>query len=399
MIQSTRKATREQTKQHNNRLVLSTIYQQGEVSRADIARTTHLTATTVSSIVVDYLEKGLVAETGSKLLARGKPATLLSVVDDAYHLIGLDLARSEFQGAVMNLRGEKIHQAGIPIEGQTGEAALNLVYNLIDQLLEKVESPLLGIGIAAPGIIDAENGIVRYAVNFGWYDLPLQDLLTERYDFPVQMANDNHVAVLAEQTFGNHTSNQDLVVLKVGHGVGAGIILNGQLFYGAGHGAGEIGHVRVVEDGELCSCGNHGCLETITSSRALVKRAQTIAENDPNSPLHQFALNLEEMKIADVVHAFNVGDPALQTLVEETGDALGLALANVVGVLSVSTILVAGSVAGFGEPLLERMQTAVNTSSLSHVASHTQIELASLDQNIVLLGTTALLLSQELGVM
>ena len=399
MIQSTRKATREQTKQHNNRLVLSTIYQQGEVSRADIARTTHLTATTVSSIVVDYLEKGLVAETGSKLLARGKPATLLSVVDNAYHLIGLDLARSEFQGAVMNLRGEKIHQVGIPIEGQTGEAALNLVYNLIDQLLEKVESPLLGIGIAAPGIIDAENGIVRYAVNFGWYDLPLQDLLTERYDFPVQMANDNHVAVLAEQTFGNHTSNQDLVVLKVGHGVGAGIILNGQLFYGAGHGAGEIGHVRVVEDGELCSCGNHGCLETITSSRALVKRAQTIAENDPNSPLHQFALNLEEMKIADVVHAFNVGDPALQTLVEETGDALGLALANVVGVLSVSTILVAGSVAGFGEPLLERMQTAVNTSSLSHVASHTQIELASLDQNIVLLGTTALLLSQELGVM
>jgi len=399
MIQSTRKATREQTKRHNNRLVLSTIYQQGEVSRADIARRTHLTATTVSSIVADYLEKGLVAETRSQLLARGKPATLLSVVDNAYHLIGLDLARSEFQGAVMNLRGEKIHQVGIPIEGQTGEAALNLVYNLIDQLLEKVESPLLGIGIAAPGIIDAENGIVRYAVNFGWYDLPLQDLLTERYDFPVQMANDNHVAVLAEQTFGNHTSNQDLVVLKVGHGVGAGIILNGQLFYGAGHGAGEIGHVRVVEDGELCSCGNHGCLETITSSRALVKRAQTIAENDPNSPLHQFALNLEEMKIADVVHAFNVGDPALQTLVEETGDALGLALANVVGVLSVSTILVAGSVAGFGEPLLERMQTAVNTSSLSHVASHTQIELASLDQNIVLLGTTALLLSQELGVM
>jgi len=399
MIQSTRKATREQTKQHNNRLVLSTIYQQGEVSRADIARTTHLTATTVSSIVVDYLEKGLVAETGSKLLARGKPATLLSVVDDAYHLIGLDLARSEFQGAVMNLRGEKIHQAGIPIEGQTGEAALNLVYNLIDQLLEKVESPLLGIGIAAPGIIDAENGIVRYAVNFGWYDLPLQDLLTERYGFPVQMANDNHVAVLAEQTFGNHKSSQDLVVLKVGHGIGAGIILNGQLFYGAGHGAGEIGHVKVMEDGELCSCENHGCLETITSSRAIVKRAQTIAENDPNSPLHQFAPNLEEMKIADVVKAFEVDDPALQTLVEETGDALGLALANVVGVLSVSTILVAGSVAGFGQPLLERMQTAVNNSSLSHVASHTQIELASLDQNIVLLGTTALLLSQELGVM
>ncbi len=399
MIKIAQKATRAQSKRHNNQLVLSTIYQKGEISRAEIARSTHLTATTVSNIVAEYMKMGLVAETGSMTLARGKPPTLLSVVDDAYHLIGLDLARSEFQGAVMNLRGEQIHRASIAIDGQTGEATLNLVYEIIDQLLAQAEAPLLGIGIAAPGIIDAEHGIVRHAVNFGWYGLPMRDLLTERYDLPVHIANDNHVAVLAEQTFGKHKGSQDLVVFKVGHGIGAGIILNGRLFYGAGHGAGEIGHVKVIENGELCSCGNHGCLETIASSRAIVKRAQAIAENDPGSSLHQFAPDLPEMKIADVVQAFGAGDPALQTLVAEIGRILGMALANIVGVLSVPTILIAGSVAAFGDPLLAEMQMVVDTGSLSHLASHTQIEPASLDQDIVLLGTTALLLSLELGVM
>ena len=398
MIGSTRKVTREQTKRHNNRLVLSTIYQHGEISRADIARSTRLTATTVSTIVTEYMEIGLVEEKGSMVLARGKPPTLLSIVDDAYHLIGLDLARSEFQGAVMNLRGEQIYQTSIAIDGQTGEAALNEVYELTDRLLEKASSPLLGIGIAAPGLIDSENGIVRHAVNFGWQELPLQDLLTERYDVPVRIANDNHVAVLAEQTFGDHKGNQDLVVVKVGHGIGAGIILNGKLFYGAGHGAGEIGHVRVVKNGEVCTCGNRGCLETVASSRAIVKQARSIAENNSHSLLHQFVPTMQELKIADVVRAYEAGDPELKMLVDEIGEFLGLAMANIVGVLSVSTILVAGSVAKFGKPLLDKMQTEVKTSSLSHVTGHTKIEFASLDQNIVLLGTTALLLSHELGV-
>lgn len=398
MLRSTRKVTREQTKIHNSRLVLKTIFDQGEISRADIARTTDLTATTVSGIVAEAIDKGLVEEVGSITLARGKPPTLVSMVKDSRHLIGLDLARSEFQGAVMNLRGEQMQQVCIPVDGQTGDEALDLVYELIDALVNSSDIPLLGIGIAAPGIIDAGNGVVGHAVNFGWYGLPLRRLLNDRYGLPVYVANDNDVAVLAEYTFGDYKSSTDLVVVSVGHGIGAGIVLGGQLFYGHGFGAGEIGHVAVVEDGELCMCGNYGCLETIASSRAIVKRAQSIAQENRESLLHQYATDLKGLKIGAVVHAYEAGDPYLQEVVADVGRYLGVALANLVGVLSVPTILVAGSVAQFGQPLLAALREVVAKHSLAALASQTQIEFSSLDRDIIFLGTTALVLSQELGV-
>ena len=398
MFPSTKKVTREQTKIHNNRLVLKTIYAHGEISRADIARITRLTATTVSGIVAESITKGLVEEVGSIPVARGKPPTLLSMAKDSRQLIGLDLARSEFQGAVMNMRGEQLQQASIAVDEQTGEEALGLVYDLIDTLIVTTEMPLLGIGIAAPGIIDAGNGVVRHAVNFGWYDLPLRQLLNDRYDLPVYVANDNDVAVLAEYTFGEYKSSSDLVVVSAGHGIGAGIVLGGQLFYGHGFGAGEIGHVAVVENGERCMCGNYGCLETISSSRAIVKRAQSIAQANPNSLVHQFVPDLQELKIGAVVQAFEAGDSELQEVVADVGHYLGVALANLVGVLSVPTILVAGSVAQFGQPLLATLREVVAKNSLAALASHTKIEFSSLGRDIVFLGTTALLLSQELGV-
>ena len=398
MLRSTRKVTREQTKIHNSRLVLKTIFDQGEISRADIARTTDLTATTVSGIVAEAIDNGLVEEVGSITLARGKPPTLVSMVKDSRFLIGLDLARSEFQGAVMNLRGEQLHQVSIAVDGQTGDEALDLVYELIDALVKTTDNPLLGIGIAAPGIIDAGNGVVRHAVNFGWYDLPLRRLLNDRYGLPVHIANDNDVAVLAEYTFGAYKSSSDLVVVSVGHGIGAGIVLGGQLFHGHGFGAGEIGHVVVVEDGELCMCGNSGCLETIASSRAIVKRAQSIAQANPESLLHQYATDLQELKIGAVVHAYEAGDSYLQEVVVDVAYYLGVALANLVGVLSVPTILVAGSVAQFGQPLLTALREVVAKHSLAALASQTKIEFSSLDHDIIFLGTTAVVLSQELGV-
>ncbi len=398
MFRSTRKVTREQTKIHNNHLVLKTIFSQGEISRADLARVTDLTATTVSGIVAEAIEKGLVEEIGPIARARGKPPTLVSMVKDSHHLIGLDLARSEFHGAVMNLRGEQLQRMSIPVDGQTGDKALNLVYKLIDALVKTTDAPLLGIGIAAPGIIDAGNGVVRHAVNFGWYELPLRQLLNDRYGLPVHVANDNDVAVLAEYTFGAYKSSTDLVVVSVGHGIGAGIILGGRLFYGHGFGAGEIGHVVVVEDGELCMCGNYGCLETIASSRAVIKRAQSIAQENPESSLHQYAADLQELKIGAVVEAYEAGDSNLQEVVADVGHYLGVALANLVGVLSVPTILIAGSVSQFGQPLLVTLREVVAKHSLAALASQTEIEFSSLDHDIIFLGTTALILSQELGV-
>lgn len=391
------KATRKQTRAHNSHLVLKTIYDCGQISRADIARATRLTRPTVSDVVADLMERGLVEEVGHGPSAGGKPPILLSVVDDSRHLIGIDLASGEFRGAVVNLRGEIRHRVNLPLRGQDGDVALALVYELIDDLVAATNSPLLGIGIGTPGLMDVMNGVVRRAVNLDWQDLPLRSLLQERYGLPVYVANDCQVAALAEYTFGEGKGVENLVVVKVEHGIGAGIVLNGRLFYGDTFGAGEIGHVAVVENGQQCRCGNFGCLETVASARAIIQRAQAIAQNDPRSLLHQFVASSEEITIDAVCQAFEAGDEVVREMILEVGRYLGIAAANLVGVLSTRRILIAGSVACFGRAWLDKIRQEMVKRSLAMVAGETEVGISSIGPDIVILGASALVLTYELG--
>ncbi len=392
-----KKATRQQTRAHNSRLVLKTIYGERQISRADVARLTDLTRTTVSDAVSELLKDGLVAEIGPGPSAGGKPPILLSVVDDSRSLVGIDLAESEFRGAVTDLRGEIKHRFSLPTHDRSGDAALELVYNLIDELIAVADNPILGIGIGTPGLMNARRGRVRNAVNLDWRDLALGDLLEKRYELPVYIANDSQVAAMAECTFGSGRDAANLVVIKVGRGVGAGIVLNRQLYYGDGSGAGEIGHVVVVEDGELCRCGHYGCLETVASSQAIVKQAQAIARNDPRSLWRQFVPTPEEIDVDVMLRAFEAGDETLRQPIAEMGRYLGIAVANLVGALNIQHIVIAGDLARLGQALIEPIEQEMRQRSLALLAGETSIETSSLGSDIVVLGAAALLLAYELG--
>ena len=400
MITVTAKATHAQTRRHNNRLVLKTVYDQGPLSRAAIARGTNLTATTVSTVIAELLEDGLVEEIGAISTERGKPPTLVKLVNDARHIVALDLSRNSFQASILNLRGEIQERKRMPIHGAVGEEALRLAYQLIDEILPLARRPLLGLGVGAPGIIDRNHNFIRRAANLGWENLTLGKQLQERYGFNVQVVNDNQAALLAEFLFGNYKNTPDMVVVRVGNGIGAGIMCNGQLLHGNGTGVGEIGHVVVVEGGDLCSCGNRGCLETVASSRAVVKRARAIAQQEPHSCLNQFASTPETITIDTVVQAFQAGDEFLKPIVEEVGHHLGRMVANLVGVLGMPRILLCGSVTGFGPPLLDVIRQEVSRRALSGRISEPQIDLVSLTPNLsdlVIMGAAATLLANELG--
>jgi N-acetylglucosamine repressor len=394
-----RKASHTTTRIQNSQLVLKTIYDSGPLSRADISRTTGLTAPTVSDVVADLMEEGLVEEVGYGPSTGGKPPILLSVVDDSRHLIGLDLARGDFRGAVINLRGEIRHRVDLPLSDRGGETAVELTYELVDALVDEASSPLLGIGIGAPGLVDAVNGVVQRAVNVDWQDIPLRRLLQERYDLPVYVANDCQVAALAEYTFGQVDDARDLVVINVGYGVGAGIILNGQLLHGNPCGAGEIGHVVVDPDGERCQCGNVGCLETVASSRAIIRQARALARSDPQSRLHQFASSPGAITLEAMCRALDAGDESVRRIIYEAGRNLGIAAANLVGVLGSCRILLAGSVTCFGPFLLDTIREEMIRRSLSPLAEDSEVDFVSLGADIVLLGASALLLPNELGLL
>jgi predicted NBD/HSP70 family sugar kinase len=390
-----KKATRQQTKEHNTTLVLKTIYGRDCISRAEIARLTGLTRTTVSDIVGSLIADGLVVEDGYGESLGGKPPIQVKLVADARQLICLDLSDDDFYGAVVNLRGEFVYRQALPLLHQRGEAALQVVYQLVEALLPHTTAPILGIGIGTPGLVDARKGIVRQAVNRGWSDLPLKDLLSKRYQLPVFVGNDSHVAALAEYSFGETYPLPNLVLIKVGEGIGSGIVLGGHIHHGDGFSAGEIGHLAVQRNGALCTCGNHGCLETVASRRALIDKTVELSQESPQSALAGIAG--EPHPIEALADIYIRGDPQARDLVLEAGRYLGVAVAHLVGVLNVRRVVISGDLERFGEGLLQSAREEMRLHVLPAMADETELSFSTLGEDIVLRGASALVLAQQLS--
>lgn len=390
------KATHQQTRAHNQGLVLRTIYDLGPVSRADVSRITGLTRTTVSEVVTEFMGEGLVREIGRGPSSGGKAPILLEVVDDSRHVIGLDLGASAFTGALVNLRGEIRRVVELPVEGRNGDDALAVLYRLIDQLVAASESTILGVGVGTPGIVDTETGTIRWAVNLDWQDLPLGRLLGERYELPVSIANDSRAAALGEYLFKREGRVENLIAIKVGDGIGAGIVLSGQLFAGDGHGAGEIGHVAAVDDGRLCRCGRFGCLETVAGSRGILIDATAAAQASPDSMLAARLAETGTLTLDDVKAALDGGDETARRVVVAAGRALGRSIASLIGALNVNRILLLGSVPELGDGWLDAVRDEASRRALGMLVEDTRIDLGRSADDVVMLGASALLITREL---
>jgi len=384
------KATRQHTKDHNSRLVLRTIFNGPQISRAELARLTGLTRPTVSTIVADLIAGDLIMEMGQGPSAGGKRPTLLSVNGDGRRLLAVDLSGNEFRAARLNLKGDIEARAARPAAGLRGEAALNCVYDLVAALLPAAATPLLGIGVATPGLVDPNNGIVLRAVNLEWVNLPLRDLLVARFGHCVHVANDSHMAALAEFTYGEPALD-NLIAIRVGRGVGAGIILGGSPFYGDGFGAGEIGHVVIDADGALCTCGNRGCLETTSSVPAILTRAHAALPITPEPPTW-----------SQFVAAVLAHDPAAVDVAVYAGRHLGAAIAHLVGAYNIQRIALVGRIADLGDVLLDAVVAEMHQRVLPAMAATTDVRFSSLADrpaaDIVTLGCSAFLLHRELGI-
>jgi N-acetylglucosamine repressor len=387
------KATHQKTKLHNRDLVLKTIFEHESVSRAEIARLTQLTRATVSDMVSSLIEEGLVEEVGYGESLGGKAPILLSLVADSRYLIGLNLAQDKFIGSVVNLRGEIKETAEIPVDNSDGEQALQYVYQILDQLTQKGWNPLVGIGVGTPGLVNTQDGVVINAVNLDWQDLPLAHLIESRYEIPVSVLNDSQATAIGEFVYGaNHTSESNLIVVTVKHGIGAGILINGRLFQGDGGGAGEIGHVVVQENGSLCRCGKYGCLETVASAGAVIQRAITLAPEYSNSEL---AKNPQKISLSAIEAACQANDPLAQRVVSEAARFLGTSLANLISVLNIQKIVLTGDMACFGELWLQSVRNAMMQAALIRMAQDTQLEMGSLEFRACILGASAFMLLEN----
>jgi predicted NBD/HSP70 family sugar kinase len=397
------KATHQQTRAINEGLVLRTMYDLGPISRAEIARVTGLTRTTVSEVVGEFIHEGLVEEAGRGPSSGGKAPILVRVIPDARLVLALDLGEQAFAGALVDLRGNIRRRLEVPVDGRDGTAALRAVERLVDELVTNAPGLVLGIGVGTPGLVDTTTGTIRWAVNLDWQDLPLGTLLTERTGLPAYVANDSRAAAMGEHLFDTGRRAPNLVAIKIGHGIGAGIVLGDELFQGDGFGAGEIGHTAVVDDGAECRCGRFGCLETVASARAILAQATAEAQAHPDGALGRRLAQAKakaadgELTLADVRAALDDGDEPTRRVVVAAGRWLGRAVAGVVGTLDVHHVVLLGSVTTLGRPWLDAVRDEATRRALGLLTRETTIEIGGAADDVVLLGASALLLSRELG--
>ena len=355
----------EHARAHNRALVLQALFTQGAMSRADLARETGLTRVTISDLVAGLIDDGYVIEQGVREASGpGKPAILVDIDRDGHRIAGLDLSGSEqFAGAVLTLDGEIVARHAVDVPADRSDIFAAIV-RLARDVIADAHAPVLGLGVGTPGVVD-DRGVVRAAPGFVWTDVDLAGQLEAELGLPVLVANDANAAVLAEHTFGG--AGDDVILVRVGRGVGAGLLTGGEPLAGARFAAGEIGHVTVGTDGgPACACGKIGCLEAWLAVPALTERLA--AADDP------------------------------QGVLRDAGERLGIALAPIVGALDLSEIALSGPADLLGGTLAEAAAETVRTRTLATFHDGLQVRMSTHSEDIVLRGAAVMVLSGRLGV-
>ncbi|WOF24008.1 ROK family transcriptional regulator [Microbacterium betulae] len=356
----------EHARVHNRALVLTTLFHEGAMSRADLARETGLTRVTTSDLVAELVRDGLVLELGLRAPSGpGKPALLVDLDRTGLLVAGIDLSGAdEYVGAVMDLTGAVRTRISSPrATGETSEEAQATVVSLARRLVEAPGGRLLGVGVASPGVVSAD-GVVLEAPNIGWNGVPLRELLERELGVVVSVGNDANAAALAEYTLGG--GEPDLILVRIARGVGAGLLLRGELVAGRHEAAGEIGHVPVGSGGPECACGNRGCLEAWIAMPRLLEQLD--------------------------------GAPEPDAVLRDAGGRLGMALAPVVGALDVSDVVVAAPPELYDGVLLDAARDMLRERTLGRFRSRVRMRISEHNDDIVLRGALVMVLSTALGV-
>ena len=344
----------------NRNLVLN-VLRTGAASRADVVRTTGLSPTTVSAIVSELVESGLINEVGEGKSSGGRPPLLLRIDDERNYIVGLKVTRFDISIAVTDLRAEVLHSELVELDG-LGAAELGghpfgspratevdpaLV---LDQLFLATADAVrkagvgldqvVGIGIGLAGLVEAGTGICRYSPAFGWRNVAVAGPLAQRLGRPVLVDNDVNTLTVAEQWFGRGHGVDDFVVVTVGVGVGAGLVIDGKLCRGARGAAGEIGHLPVGGSTVRCRCGQRGCLEALSSDNAVLRYIDEALQRGETSSVPR--ADTSSLTMNEVREAAESGDPVAARALEKAGHALGVGIASLVNLLNPRLVILSG---------------------------------------------------------
>jgi predicted NBD/HSP70 family sugar kinase len=379
----------ESLRARNRARALAVLQRRGAASQADIVRETGLSRTTVSSLVAELLEERIVverpdSERPAPSPSGGRPATLLSLEPSSGAFVGVDFGREIVRVAVANRAGELLLDARsdrLEVAHQAGEA-LSVAERMVSRALSDAELQLdrvISAGIAVSAPVRSDSPEFASGVIFpSWAEVNVAEFFGERLGVPVHVGNDANLGALAEATFGAGRTRRNMFYVMLSEGIGGGVIIDGRIYLGQTGAAGELGHIVVDPDGQVCRCGNRGCLATVAGGAAL-----TAALRQIHGP---------HMTVDELIALSGDRDPGAARLIADAGEAIGRVLASMCSALDPELVIIGGELAPAGQPLLGSIQASLERW-ISPASGHYPVALGELGAKAEVLGAIALAMS------
>ncbi|WP_313892293.1 ROK family transcriptional regulator [Psychrobacillus sp.] len=372
----------------NKSIILNKIRTDAPISRAQIAKDTKLTPPTVSSVVKELIEQGLVKESVLGESQGGRKPTMLLINNQGFSIIGIDAGPEMIECVLTDLSGKIMQRNSsmltIPI---TNDQFLDTLKACIRNVLQASSSntkDVIGIGVAMHGVVDVETGTSLFAPILGLKNIPIKEELEKEFDLTVKVENDARAMALGESWFGDHGELDSMLAVNIGHGVGAGLVVNGKLYHGAHDIAGEVGHMIIDLHGEICACGNRGCLQTFITGPAIAKRVtQRMSQNHEDFP------HINGEKIYEFAER---GNEDFLAILMETGRIIGIGLTNLIHIINPQRIVLGGGVTKSEKFILPVILNTIKMCALTPEAKQTEIRITRLGDDATLIGAVSLLL-------
>lgn len=369
-------------------------------TRPELIARTGLTRAIVVQRVSELIARRLVEEADFAASTGGRAARKLVFSSALGHVLSADIGAASIVVGLADISGRLIAHHEEPADISSGpRVVLGRVQELFDQMLAAQVGSLgrlWGIGIGLPGPVEFSAGRpISPPIMPGWDGVPVRDLFAERYQAPVWVDNDVNLMALGEMSSGMAQTHDVVVFVKIGIGVGAGILVGGHLLRGAQGCAGDVGHIRVTDDPSVvCRCGKLGCLEALAGGAAIGRRAEAAARSGRSGALEATLSARGRIDAADVARVATHGDPVASELITSAGQLVGSILSAVVNVVNPSLVVIGGGVARAGDPLLASIRQAIYARSLPLATRDLIIRTSALETTAGILGATTMVLDQ-----
>ncbi|AXU95971.1 DNA-binding transcriptional regulator NagC [Erwinia persicina] len=364
-------------KQLNSAAVYRLIDQQGPISRIQIAEHSQLAPASVTKITRQLIDRGLIREVDQQASTGGRRAISIITETRGFNTIGVRLGRHDATVTLFDLSGKSLAEEHYSLPERTQETLENALFKAIadfSELHQRKLRELIAISVILPGLVDPNNGIIRYMPHINVSHWPLVANLEKRFNVTSFVGHDIRSLALAEHYFGASRDCADSILVRVHRGTGAGIIANGHIFLGSNGNVGELGHIQVDPLGERCHCGNFGCLETIAANSAIENRVRHLLNQGYPS-----SLTLDDCHIQPICRAANRGDALAAEVIEHVGRHLGKAIAIAINLFNPQKIVIAGEIMEADKVLLPAIEGCINTQALNAFRKNLPVVRSAID--------------------